>query len=676
MFSTKLFNYSKKILPKISETERIALTCGTIGFDRDIFSGKPNLKKLLKYNVKLSKEENNFLNNTLNDICSKVDDYKIMKTQNIQEDNLNRLKKSGIFGMLIPREMGGNKFSTHGRSQIVQKLSSRSGSLGVVAMVPNSLGPGELLLNYGTEIQKKTYLPKLANGEMIPCFGLTSWAAGSDAAGSMIDTGIVKMKNNKKVISLSVDKRYITLAPIADLIGIAFKLEDPDNLLEDGKEGITLVILEKNKYPDIKIGNKHDPLGAAFPNGTIQINNMDIPMDTVIGGEEMAGNGWKMLMECLAEGRAVSLPATSVGAAKLSTIGTGAYSRVREQFRTPIGDMEGVQEKIADMVKETFIITSGQHLTNSLLDNGEKPSVISAVLKQQSTERARTVINHGMDIMGGSAICMGKNNIMASSYIQSPIGITVEGSNTLTRSLIIFGQGLMRSHPYLLNLVDSIENDKREDFTKNLKLLIKDSVKNTIISVFPFSYKSNNEEELIRLSKSFSLASNMMLLMGKKFKTAEMLSGRYADIFSNIYLSYSVLWYYEKYCVKDKNTEKLVNFCINELLYDTQEIFYEIIENYPSYLGSKYIKLVSFPYGKRYIKSNDKTKKDISNMVTNPSSVFDILKENIYIPNENEQLGKIINTMELINKNENNKTINKLRKEISQVNSFTILNSW
>lgn len=672
MLSTRLFNYAKRLVPKISETERIALTCGTIGFDREIFSGRPNFENLMKYEVSLSKEEDKFLNHTLEDICSKANDYQIMKTQNVQDDNMDRLKKSGIFGMLIPSEMGGNKFSTHGRSQIVQKLSSCSGSLGVVAMVPNSLGPGELLLNYGTESQKKTYLPKLASGEMIPCFGLTSWAAGSDAAGSMIDKGVVKMKNGKKYIDLTVNKRYITLAPIADLVGLAFKLEDPNNLLDKGREGITLVILEKDKFPNMRIGNRHDPLGAAFPNGTIQTNKMSIPMNTVIGGEDMCGEGWRMLMECLSEGRAVSLPATGVAAAKLATVGTGAYARVRNQFRTPIADMEGVQEKIAEMVKETFVITSGQFLTNALLDSGEKPSVISAVLKQQATERARSVINHGMDVMGGAGICMGDNNILASSYIQSPIGITVEGSNTLTRSLIIFGQGLMRSHPYLFNLVESIAQDQKEIFFKNVRGLVWDSVKNTIRAIGPHDTGSDYKLELARLSNAFSLSSNMMLLMGKKFKTSEMLSGRFADIFSNIYLCYSMLWYYEKYCPKDSNTEKLLEYCMDELMYETQEIFYEISSNYPSFWGRRYIGAVSFPYGRRYKKTCDEVKKEISDMVTSPSSVFELFKENIFIPDKKNQLGKMIYAMELIKNNrlDDVDTISDLREEISQVNSF------
>ena len=672
MLSNRFFNFAKKLVPRISETERIALTCGTIGFDREIFSGSPKYENLLKYNVSLSAKEEKFLNSTLDSICSKVNDYQIMKTQNIQDDNLDRLKKSGIFGMLINPEMGGLDFSTHARSQIVQKLSSRSGSLGVVAMVPNSLGPGELLIKYGTETQKNMYLPKLSSGEMIPCFGLTSWAAGSDAAGSMIDVGTVKSKNGKLFIELSVNKRYITLAPIADLVGLAFKLEDPNNLLDKGKEGITLVILERDQFPNLQIGNRHDPLGSAFPNGTIFSKKMEIPMETVIGGEEMCGNGWRMLMECLSEGRAVSLPSTAVAASKLATVGTGAYSRVRQQFRTPIAEMEGVQEKIADMVKETFIITSGQFLTNALLDHGEKPSVISAVLKQQATERARGVLSHAMDITGGAGICMGPNNFVASSYIQAPIGITVEGSNTLTRSLIIFGQGLMRSHPYLFNMVDSISEDNQKVFYQNLRGLVKDSVKNTLISVSPKLPGTDYKSELVRLSRSFALTSNMMLLMGKKFKTSEMLSGRLADIFGNIYLSYAVLWYHEKYCPKDSQTEKLMRYCLNNLLYDIQENFYEVSKNYPSGLVGTYIAMVSFPYGRRFYKPTDDEKKEISDLVTNPSGVFELFKQNIYIPGEDEQLGRMIKAMNLIEKNsiDDADIISNLREEISQVNSF------
>ena len=682
--SKVLFNFSKKFIPRISETERISLISGTVGFDKDIFSGVSDLKKLSLYKKNnLTNEETSFINNKLNPLLNDVKDYNILKERKIPESNIQRLKDSGIFGMLIPKKYGGLDFKTHGRSQIVQKLASRSGALGVVGMVPNSLGPGELLLKYGTNKQKNYFLPRLATGEFMPCFGLTSWAAGSDAAGSMIDTGKIVSNSGKIEIELNCNKRYITLAPIANLIGLAFKLEDPDKL-SDLKEGITLVLLEKDKYPQLEI-NSHDPLGSGFPNGTIKGNNIKISLESIIGGEGNAGEGWKMLMECLAEGRGVSLPATAVSSSKLATIGAGSYSGIRKQFKTRIGEMEGVQEKLAEMVKETFIITSGQHLINAMLDNGEKPSVISAILKQQSTERARKVINHGMDILGGSGICMGPNNFLASSHIMNPVGITVEGSNTLTRSLIIFGQGLIRSHPQLYDIVKSVESNNSKEFNKLLFLLIKNNLTNLGKTTIPISPIKMHKEyssltnyynyELGKLSRSFALNSNLMLLLGKKFKVAEMLSGRYADIFSNIYLGYSVLWFYEnsKEEISIDEGEIILKFVMTSILYDIQELFLDINRNYPKVYGIP--KLFSFPYGKRYEKPTDEMIKTISDLIIKKSSIFELLSKNIYIPNDNENLGLMVNNLGLFNKegeisNEEMEKKEKIREKVCQVDKF------
>jgi len=674
----RLFSYAKKIFPRISQTERIALTCGTIGFDRTIFSGKGNLDELKNYKVRMTSEEELYLNTRVNSLCKMIDSEDIRKKGCVPLDIMKELRDIGIFGMLVPKKYGGLDFNTHARSQIVQKISSKNGAVGVVSMVPNSLGPAELLIHYGTKAQRDYFLPKLASGAQIPCFGLTSWAAGSDAAGSMIDTGVVRKtlggKNNPTYIELTVNKRYITLAPIADLVGLAFKLEDPDGLLNEGTEGITVAILEKEKYPELDTSMCHNPLGAGFPNGTVKADKIRVEVSSIIGGEKMAGSGWKMLMECLSEGRAVSLPATAVSASKTATIGALAYSRVRKQFRTPLYKMEGVAEKLFDMSKDTITITAAQFLTNAIIDAGEKPSVLSAVMKQQTTERARNVINGGMDILGGGGICLGDNNFLGGNYTQAPIGITVEGSNTLTRSLIIFGQGLMRSHPYLLNIVESIEEDDKKKFYKNVFKLVSDSFSQTLGCLTPI-LDNNRKVELRRLTSSFFLASNVMLLLGKRFKTSEMLSGRYADIFGNIYLAYSVLWFRD-YILNDvtnnpdsyKEIDLVLNTCIDSLLYEIQESFYEIADNYPNNTGliSTYIRMISFPYGRRYIRVSDNTKKEVIDILLNNSRLQEILKENIYIGPSYTHLGKLVSTLDICEEELPLETI----EELCQVDEF------
>lgn len=646
-----LFNYSRRILPKISQTEKIALTCGTVGFDKSIFSGNSCATELSKYSNSLNDTEEAYLSGTVDKICKKFQENKTMsRGHNIVPENvINCMKTQGIFGMLIPEKYNGNRFNTHARSQIVQKLSSCNGALGVIAMVPNSLGPGELLIHYGTQAQQEYFLPKLASGELMPCFGLTSWAAGSDAAGSMIDTAIVRKKSSGEeelYLEVSVNKRYITLAPIANLIGLAVKLEDPDNLLKEtrGGEGITVLILEKEKE-ELDTSKCHNPLDVGFPNGTIKAERLNVPIDSVIGGVDNCGEGWKMLMECLSEGRAVSLPSTAVAASKKTTLGTLAYSRVRKQFKTPIYKMEGVADKLVNMITNTVTITAAQHLTNAIIDNGEKPSVLSAVMKYKTTEIARDTLNHGMDIMGGSGICLGDKNFVADFYRAAPIGITVEGSNTLTRSLIVFGQGLMRSHPYLLNIVESIEQNNRKSFYSNVGGLIGSSVLNTIVSITP-TLSSDIETHLNCLSKSFFLASNLMLTLGKRFKTSEMLSGRYADIFSNIYLSYSLLWYRDKNNVSEE-MKFIIEKSIQHLLYDSQEKFKEISSNFPGYISRAYLKLISFPYGDRYAPVSDNDKKKIIEMAVNSKELHSFLGENIYLDENHSHFYKLVNTLEI-----------------------------
>lgn len=686
-FTTMIYRYAKKVVPKISQTERAALECGTIGIDKEIFNGTLNLEKLRGYNASLSDREKKYLKEVVNPLCETLDDNAIMKNQDMSPDNWNSIKKSGLLGMLIPEKYGGLNFSSHGRSKIVERIATRSGSAATSVMVPNSLGPAELLLKYGTEEQKDKYLPKLATGELVPCFGLTGEYNGSDAAGSMKDVGIVRKEKDGLVIELHLNKRYITLAPIAHLIGAAFKLEDPDNLLKKGTPGITVALLDRNT-PGLQIGNRHNPLGAAFMNGTIKADGVKIPIENVIGGEERAGFGWNMLMECLAEGRGVSLPATGTATATMSLFAVGAYSRAREQFNTPVAKLEGVQEKLANIASETYTSLAAQRLMNAMLDNHEKPSVLSAVMKQQLTEKGRNVINDAMDVAGGIGICKGSQNFLANSYIQAPIAITVEGSNTLTRSLIIYGQGLVRSHPHLFPMLETIRNgNDLPGFRKELYALVGHGARNFAGSLYysHFRKRIKNQRNFIQyyenhLGKAisnFAIFADFSLLLGGKLKFAEMVSGRFADLFSNIYLGYSILLDYDQVVCNLPESEKeryydLASYSLDKILYDIQETTYDLTDNYPSKVVGKLLKLLSYPYGKIYKMPNDDRKKRLADIISMPNGTRDILCENVYIPeNKDDNMRRLYNFMEALEKgNMTKEELNKLKYEIIRVNEY------
>ena len=481
-------------------------------------------------------------------------------------------------------------------------------------------------------------MPKLADGSYVPCFGLTTENSGSDAA-SMYDEGYVIKRNGELGIRITFSKRYITLAPVAGLIGLAFKVVDPNKLLTDGKEGITVALIEKDKYPEIEIGNRHNPLNIGFMNGTIRGNDVFIPMSCVIGGEKNCGIGWNMLMESLGEGRGISLPAMSVATAKLCSLGVGGYARVRKQFNIPIAEMEGVKEKLAVIAGNNYKLIAAQNLFNAIVMNGEKPPVLSAIMKYKCTEYGRISVNHGMDILGGAGICKGPMNFLASNYVATPVAITVEGSNTLTRSLIVFGQGLNRSHPYLLDTITSIETNDKDKFHENFINIIKHTLTNLGQSLYygiylRFHRKNNiagyHELQLKRHVANFAFSANIALLMGGKIKTAEYISGRYADILSDIYMSYACLWYYKKH--KDiQDIDKLLDYSINDYSYNIQKNIYGIAENIPLPLLGYLIKIVTYPLGRNYKANKDKTITDVSNIITKPNKLRDLLTENVFI---------------------------------------------
>lgn len=689
IISEYAFKTIKRILPRISATEKTALNSGTVSIDGDIFTGYLDINKLVnKYDVKLRDEEKAFLRKETTELCEMIDNDSIEKNQDLSVNTWKYMKANKFMGLVIPKKYEGLEFSPHAHSLIVEKIASRNIASAVSVMVPNSLGPAELLHQYGTNEQQKYFLPKLAAGTHIPCFGLTTEHSGSDAA-SMLDRGIVVKENGILGMRVTFSKRYITLAPIASLIGLAFKLEDPDKLLTKGKEGITVAILEKENFKDIDIGNRHNPLNIGFMNGTIRGRNIFIPMDCVIGGEDKCGFGWNMLMESLGEGRGISLPAMSVATAKLCTFGVGGYARIRKQFNIPIAEMEGVKEKLAIIAGINYKLLSAQYLFNAILINKEKPPVLSAIMKYKFTEYGRIAVNNGMDIIGGAGICKGSMNFLASSYVATPVAITVEGSNTLTRSLIIFGQGLNRSHPHLLNIISNIEsNDKQqfhENFTKIVKHTLSNMSKSLYYGIYLKFYKNKNNDianyaeiHLNRHVANFAFAANIALLMGGKIKTAEYISGRYADILADIYMSYACLWFYKKNnSIKD--IDHLLEYCINDYSKNIESNINKIADNFPIYFMGRLIKYVTYPFGNNYTYNNDILTTKVSNIITKPTELRNLLTENIFISNDNnDRLNQISKGIYLYTEDKKDDPLyisekSKIMESIIKVNEYTNL---
>ena len=652
-----IFNNIKKIIPKITETEIIALKSGGTSIDREIFKGHMNYNKLFsplkKSCIPIEMDKN------INEILEKVGENAIYPTIDIHEI-MKFLGEKGFLSMIIDKKYGGNRLPIEIQSQILSKISSYNPSLGVVTMVPNSLGPAELIQHYGTEYQKEYFLPKLADGTFIPCFGLTGPNNGSDAVGK-IDEGFVEQINGEIKIRINLNKRYITLAPISNLVGIAFKLNDPQKLLKNDKYGITLALVESDQNGLIQ-ETYHNPNNAGFPNGTIK-GTILINPDQVIGGEEKIGEGWKMLMECLAVGRGVSLPATANGSSKFITQSIMNYINIRKQFNMNIGNMEAVKEKFIDMYLNTWIIHTSVKLTNHILDTGSTPSVITAIMKQQTTERARLILNNGMDIYSGSGICTGKNNFFTKFYNSSPVGITVEGSNTLTRGLIIFGQGLNKSHPYIFPIFENIQNNDLKDFKINFNNLLLEISKNYICVLNPLNFLNHNNSKL-RLEKAtikFSLLANFIALLGGKIKSKQMISGNMADILSNLYLSYSLIWYQHNF--GNESTIFLQNESINYLMNELEYKMNLVIDNYPI----KTLKPLLYPLKSKIIYPNLENKNKLYNLILNNKELDETFKNDIYFK------GTVLEKMQLLNKiDKNSPEYELLYQDIIKVGEFKI----
>lgn len=544
-----------QMLPKISQTEKIALTSGTTWVDAELFSGNPNFQKIMEFNYpKLTQEEQSFMDNEVNELCKICIDYDVQKLRDLPEAVWQFLRDKKFFGMIIPKEFGGLGFSAYGHSCVIEKLASRSVPLAITAMVPNSLGPAELLLHYGTIEQKNHYLPRLANGQELPCFALTEPTAGSDATSIQSNGVLFKDENGEIKIRLNWNKRYITLGAYATIIGVAFQLRDPENLLSQNSEiGITCALIP-NTTKGVVQGRRHDPLATPFVNSPLNGVDVVVGLDAVIGGEDGIGKGWKMLMECLSAGRGISLPSTSSGGSKLISRVVTAYSVVREQFGTPIAKFEGIEEIIARIVGRTYSLDAMRAFTAGSVDSGAKPAVISAIAKYHSTEIFRQNINDGMDVCAGSAIIRGPRNILANAYFSTPISITVEGSNIMTRSLIQFGQGAIMSHPHAYKEILALEqndiNAFDEEFFSHISHLFNNLSRSILLSLtrghlispLKFDLVSKYQRKIAWCSATFAFLADVALAkFGGNLKRKEKLNGRFGDVLSAMYFATCIL---------------------------------------------------------------------------------------------------------------------------------------
>lgn len=635
------------ILPPMSETERAALEAGDVWWEADLFRGRPDWKQLMGTTLPpLTQEEQAFLDNQVETLCGMLDDFKIVtQDHDLSKEVWEYLKKERFFGMIIPKEFGGLGFSGLAHSSIVVKIATRSVSASVDMMVPNSLGPAELLLHYGTPEQKQYYLPRLARGEEIPCFGLTGPEAGSDAA-AIPDTGVVckGQYDGKEVlgIRLNFDKRYITLAPVATVVGLAFRLSDPEHLLGDKKDiGITLALIPA-KHPGVEIGERHDPMSLAFMNGPIRGKDVFIPLDWVIGGPAKVGQGWRMLMECLAAGRSISLPALSTAIAQLSYRMTGAYSLIRKQFKLPVGYFEGVEEALASIAGLTYLIEAARRVTVAAVDSHLKPAVASAIVKCHLTEMGRQVLNNAMDVHGGRGIQLGPRNYLGLYHFGVPISITVEGANILTRNLIIFGQGVFRCHPYVQAEMAAIANSDLKAFDKLLLSHIGYAVSNLVavkamnLGAAPLFVRGKSPvvhyyRQLTRMSAALALTSDVaMLMLGGALKRKERLSARLGDVLSYLYLATSALKYYND---NQKSADDLlhVHWTVQYCLYNIQKAFNEFFENFPVRWVGCLLRVLIFPWGRPYQLPSDKLSHQLARKMLESSAFRDRLTSGCYI---------------------------------------------
>ncbi|OCT25100.1 acyl-CoA dehydrogenase [Pseudomonas putida] len=630
-----VFKWFQRTLPPMSQTEREAIDAGTVWWDGQLFSGQPDWNTLLDYPAPtLTAEEQAFIDGPTEELCALVSDWQIGQDLDLPPAAWEHIKQHGFFALIIPKEYGGKGFSAYAHSQVAMKLATRSGDLASTVMVPNSLGPAELLLHYGTDEQRNHYLPRLARGDEIPCFALTGPLAGSDA-GAMPDTGIVCKGewNGEEVIGLRLnwEKRYITLGPVATLLGLAFKAYDPDHLLgEQESLGISLALIPTDT-PGVEIGKRHLPLGAAFMNGPNSGKDVFVPLDFLIGGKDMLGKGWMMLMNCLSVGRSISLPAVGTGAAKYTSLVTGQYARVREQFNVPLSAFEGIQESLARIGGNAWLMDSARLLTAKAVDLGEKPSVLSAILKYHLTERGRECIQHAMDVHGGKGIIMGPNNYLGRNWQGAPIFITVEGANILSRNLMIFGQGAIRCHPFVLKEMALAGREDREQALNEFDDLLMKHIMfaaSNAASTFVLGIGLGHFEKmpgdalsqgyfraLNRQAAAFALLADLsMMLLGGALKRRERLSARLGDVLSYLYLSSAALKRYHD-LGSPEHMQPLLRWALEESLGQAEKALDRLLDNFPNRFLGCALRVLVFPFGRRHTGPSDELDKEVAELI-------------------------------------------------------------
>lgn len=663
LFITPIYKAVKSILPRVSKTEQEALDAGTVGWDAELFSGRPDWTKLTGIRkLTLTAEEQDFLDNQTNVACSMIDDWDIRNNRaDLSPQLWQYFKDEGFLGMLIAKEHGGLGFSAQAQSMIVSKIASRSVAAGITVMVPNSLGPGELLEKYGTHDQKEKYLGRLAKGLEVPCFALTGVHSGSDAGG-MRDIGVVTKGSwqGKDVlgVKLSFDKRYITLAPIATLVGLAFILKDPENLLGRGADiGITLALVPHD-HPGMEIGRRHFPARQAFMNGPVRGTDVFVPMDFLIGGTDYVGQGWRMLMECLSTGRAISLPAIGSISIKQTLRATSAYARVRRQFGIPVGTMEGVAEPLGEMVKRAYTFEAARALTASMVDEGQRPAVIAGLLKYTATEAMRDSMDDAFDIHGGRAIQDGPGNYLFGAYMALPVAITVEGANILTRTLMTFAQGVLRAHPFLLKEVQAAQNtDKKQGldqfdvaFGGHTKFMLRNIVASLLHGLSNGAFASTPNHgpmahwyrQLHRYSQAFALTADWTtVVLGGALKSKQKISGRMADILGDLYMMSATLRRFEDEGQIAEDRE-LVEAIMADRVAAMEKTFGEVFANFPNPVFAWAMRVLCFPLGRHAKPASDSVNYRFVKSVMRPGAFRDRLTTGVYVSMDPEDITGVL----------------------------------
>ncbi|CDG22174.1 Acyl-coenzyme A dehydrogenase [Xenorhabdus poinarii G6] len=657
LFSAPGLNAFRKVMPNMSTTEKEAINAGTTWWEGDLFRGNPDWQKLHNYpKPQLTAEEQAFIDGPVEEACRMANDFQIShELADLPPELWAYLKENRFFAMIIKKEYGGLEFSAYAQSQVLQKLAGVSGILAITVGVPNSLGPGELLQHYGTDEQKKRYLPGLARGEEIPCFALTSPEAGSDA-GAIPDSGVVCMGEweGEQVLGMRLNwnKRYITLAPISTVLGLAFKLYDPDHLLGDTESlGITCALIPTNT-PGVEIGRRHFPLNIPFQNGPTRGKDIFVPIDYIIGGPQMAGQGWRMLVECLSVGRGITLPSNATGGLKSAAMSIGAYSYIRRQFKLPIGKMEGIEEPLARIAGNAYLMDAAATMITGGIMLGEKPAVLSAIVKYHCTHRGQRSIIDAMDIAGGKGICLGPSNFLARGYQGAPIAITVEGANILTRSMIIFGQGAIRCHPYVLAEIAAAENNNVKAFDKALFGHLGHVASNTLRSLWLGITKGRTSgapvndatrryyQQINRLSANLALLSDVSMgVLGGSLKRRERISARLGDILSQIFLASATLKRYEDEG-RQKEDLPLVQWGIEDSLHQAEQAINDLLRNFPNRLVAGLMRVIIFPLGRAHTAPSDKLDHKLAQLLQTPSATRSRIGRGQYlIPSEHNPHG-------------------------------------